>query len=351
MKGWSLIQRALISIDQFEDLGGAELVVLELIEWLVSHGWMVALHTRCLGPPLQEELSALLTSNQLKIHLNSEEKLSPADFDLLWITHSLVPLAFLHSIAIGEELPPTVWMHMGSLDQREAVVFAEIETALASKVLVVSERTKEKISHGGVPSDKIVIFDNPVPTSFLERERPTISEAPRRVLCVSNHIPDEVAQTLTLLTQSGVSSFHLGRGGDLCERITPELLSEFDAVITIGKTTQYCLVMGIPVYSYDHFGGVGWLHEGNYKDEAAHNFSGYRLKRQISATEIADEILDGYHRAATWATQNRQAFARHYSLERQLVSLLRNLPKTGTLVTVSPEAIANARAAVKTRWA
>ena len=43
-----------------------------------------------------------------------------------------------------------------------------------------------------------------------------------------------------------------------------ELLDHYDCVISIGKTVQYCLVQGIPVFLYDRFGGPGYLNESNY---------------------------------------------------------------------------------------
>lgn len=41
---------------------------------------------------------------------------------------------------------------------------------------------------------------------------------------------------------------------DEYKSITLEILSQYDVAITIGKTVQYCLVMGVPVYVYDKFG-------------------------------------------------------------------------------------------------
>jgi hypothetical protein len=53
-----------------------------------------------------------------------------------------------------------------------------------------------------------------------------------------------------------------------------ELLDHYDCVISIGKTVQYCLVQGIPVFLYDRFGGPGYLNESNYELAEYYNFSG-----------------------------------------------------------------------------
>ena len=66
--------------------------------------------------------------------------------------------------------------------------------------------------------------------------------------------------------------------------MTPEVLAPYDAVVTIGKTVQYALSMGIPAYVYDHFGGVGWLDEDSLEPELHWAFSGQR-------TDRGDELL------------------------------------------------------------
>jgi hypothetical protein len=117
-------------------------------------------------------------------------------------------------------------------------------------------------------------------------------------------------------------------GGTRRERIHPELLLNFDAVVTIGKTTQYCLVMGIPVYSYDHYGGAGWLSSENFAFEAFNNFSGYRTQRKLSATQLTSEIRGGYEKASSWSQRNMAKFAHHYSLDRQMKELISSLELT-----------------------
>lgn len=65
----------------------------------------------------------------------------------------------------------------------------------------------------------------------------------------------------------------------------------FDAVLTIGKTVQYSLSMGIPCYIYDHFGGEGWLTPETFDREAFYNFSGRSTKRFVGGDLITDELL------------------------------------------------------------
>jgi hypothetical protein len=53
-----------------------------------------------------------------------------------------------------------------------------------------------------------------------------------------------------------------------------EVLSSFDAVITIGRTVLYAADIRIPVYVCDIHGADGWLVKGNYVEVQRRNYSG-----------------------------------------------------------------------------
>lgn len=314
--------RLLITTDRIQHYGGAELVVLELAEWFLEQGWTVDLIAGSLGEPLTSELLPLCSQGRLSLHLTHQATMDPRDYDLIWVTHSVLPKRFLELALRGSDFPPLFWMHMGSLEHRESVLLRDIERDLATRIVTVSSRTEERVVEQGLPREKMVIFDNPVPQNFVHHEDSRLSGTLRRLLIVSNHAPMEVRHFMDLATKAGIDVTHVGLGGDFVARVTPEILQKFDAVVTIGKTTQYCLVMGIPVYSYDHFGGVGWLDDHNFADEAAHNFSGFRTGRRLSASDLLQEILGGYVGAQAWAQEKRPQHAHHYSLDRQLRELL-----------------------------
>jgi hypothetical protein len=213
---------------------------------------------------------------------------------------------------------------MGSLDAKERAVLAEIENAVADRILVVSGRTRERMIDFGLDSGLMGLFENPVPHKFLEIT-PHESAGLQSVLFVSNHLPHELAETYRQLTSAGTHVTHLGLGGDRLERLVPEMITHVDAVVTIGKSTQYCLVKGVPVYSYDHFGGAGWLSGQNFEFEAFNNFTGYRTRRKLTAEEITSEINSGFENARLWSRENRAKFSQLYSLDRKMEELLDSL--------------------------
>lgn len=316
--------RLLITTSRLESYGGSEIVVLELLEWFIRRGWHVMLLCDSIGSLIRRDLAEFVSHGSLTLTETHNENVGPHEFDLVWITHNVWPKSLTGEPNRHTGVTKIVALHMGSLEPEERAVLPAIENNLADRILVVSGRTKVRMVEFGLDSELITIFDNPVPNNFIEQSRPESAEL-RSVLCVSNHLPNELAETIRQLKSAGTHVTHAGSGGDRIERISPELLSEFDAVITIGKTTQYCLVMGVPVYSYDHFGGAGWLLSDNFAFEAFNNFTGYQTHRQLTADYITSEIHNGFDAARQWSHTNRENFAAHYSLDRQIEELLDSL--------------------------
>jgi len=316
--------RLLITTSRLDSYGGSEIVVLELVEWFISRGWRVTLLVEAVGELMLREVSRFLTGRQLTLSTSSAEIPTVEDFDLVWITHNVWPDALVRMNKEQASRTRVVTLHMGSLEIRETAVLAELENSLADRILVVSGRTRDRMTEFGLDAEKIELFDNPVPSTFFGRIQ-NDSIGIKAVLFVSNHLPEELIEVSRQLESDGTYVSNLGVSGDRFERLSLELLAKFDAVVTIGKSTQYCLVIGLPVYSYDHFGGAGWLSDGNFAFEAFNNFSGYKTQRKLSAYQIASEIRDGFQDARLWSEENRVKFSEHYSLDRQMGVLLHSL--------------------------
>ena len=316
--------RLLVTTSRLDSYGGSESIVLELVEWFISRGWHVTLLCENVEVVMRDELTDFESRGKLTLAVTGNETPSIESFDLIWITHNAWPQTFFREKIDPAARAKIVTLHMGSLEARERAVLPKIENAVADRILVVSGRTRERMIEFGLDRELMGLFENPVPHSFrgiTQKE----SAGLQSVLFVSNHLPQELAETSRQLKSAGTHVTHLGLGGDRFERIFPELLTQFDAVVTIGKSTQYCLVMGIPVYSYDHFGGAGWISPENFAFEAFNNFTGYRTNRKLAAEEITSEILTGFEDARLWSEANRATFDHQYSLDRHMEELLESL--------------------------
>jgi len=251
-----------------------------------------------------------------------DEILATRPVDIAWIHHQVLPPALLF------EPGSTVFVfnHMSASHPLEYPFAPRIERALASAVLFPSEGALDaQLASGlldGIPVDSLHVFGNPAPDAFSVANRAP-SPVLRRLVVVSNHIPEELVEALEALrltcdvTVIGLEEEKGGSAG----RVLPADIHAADAVVTIGKTVQYALVAGVPVYCYDHFGGPGWLDEENFKRARYLHFAGRGFAKKPPNT-IVEEIRDGYPAARLIAETWRDVRIAEFSLTRRVSDVL-----------------------------
>ena len=288
-------KRFLITQPMIRSFCGSTMVTLELAEYLSSIGAKVTVYTNVALPP------ALMSFENAKIKvISSQDKydLSLKDFDYVWVHSLTFPRQLLDELKdLPKELPAFVFLHMSPLDSipDEHPWIYDLENSLSSLSLYISEKTLESNVKFGLPSN-IGFFRNPAPLDFKRLIKRKISRVVKKVLIVSNHPPLEIMDAKKILEENNISVAIYGEGGDKYDPISPEILAKYDAVITIGKTVQYCIVGSLPVYIYDRFGGHGWLSESCYELSKTRNFSGRGFSKK-TGNEIAQEIINGYNDA------------------------------------------------------
>jgi len=168
---------------------------------------------------------------------------------------------------------------------------------------------------------KLCILVNSCPTKFSNIKNihsPLISN----VAIISNHIPDEL--NYLLRNRGDISYYHYGAYGDV-RLIEDTDLIKNDAVISIGKTIQYCLTLKVPIYCYDHFGGPGWITPSNIKTAAQYNFSGRCTKTKKTAIEIDREIKYGYLGVVNEISKLHEIACKDFSLSINIGKILKIL--------------------------
>ncbi|GGF33085.1 hypothetical protein GCM10011399_27740 [Subtercola lobariae] len=179
----------------------------------------------------------------------------------------------------------------------------------------------------GVDGERMLVFGNPAPDEFYV-DQPERRGSLRRILVVSNHVPPELLEALDLL-QRGDEQIEVEYLGAVSGRETVQKIAEpsdfdgFDAVVTIGKTVQYALVRGVPVFCYDRFGGPGWLSAENFAEARAANFSG-RGFGSLTSAEIVEALTRGFAGAAECALALHARYAREFLLSEALDRLGRS---------------------------
>jgi glycosyltransferase involved in cell wall biosynthesis len=312
--------RILITTNHLREIRGSELVTLELAEEFLQRGWHVDVYTNLFLPPMADRFAALEGTGRgtLRVADDPYDDFG-LDYDLIWIQHSLLPPSVIRRLAERESRAAVVWHHMSALIEMELPILADIEVELSDLETYVSPRTLELQQRFGITGPSL-IFANPVPRRFTEFDH-TAAEVVKRIAVVSNHPPREVLEAAGLLAAGGIEVDVIGEATRVHE-ITPELLREYDAIVTIGKTVQYALCVGIPVYVYDHFGGDGWLTGENFAAESRTNFSGRATMRQLDAETVAAELVEGYAAARLFAMDRRAEHREAFSVRRRIDAVL-----------------------------
>ncbi|MBW3079649.1 hypothetical protein [Bifidobacterium simiiventris] len=354
-------RRVLITQSVLANIGGSEVQAVELARFFRSRGADVTLFAWQVDDPMR----SIVESEGFRVTLRFDpaaDRLHVADFDVIWVQHEVLPESVIRDLArsaddIGDtaaggvDVPAMpgersrcrfVFSHMSPFRElyMEFPYLRGLEPSVASMSVFNSAETLESQSEF-LPSDdaRVMVYPNPAPLEYADCDPVDTDETCdgghsglRRVLVVSNHAPGEVVAAMNELAARGCQVDYLREVAavDGGSRITSvDLLSRYDCVVTIGKTVQYCLVAGIPVYVYDHFGGPGYLNDDNLELANHYNFSGrmkpysrYLTEARNQATGVrvtdtgalADDILDGYDRARLWQRAHRAEFVKRYGI-------------------------------------
>lgn len=335
--------KVLITQNSLVHLAGSEVQAIELAQYLRGEGAVVTIYTWICEEPLKSS-SILQNLAIVSADDDAAKTLSFLDFDVLWIQHEVLPLSMLTELETvsAEELRSRIifFSHMSPFKELhvEYPYQRRLEDLLASKIVFNSEETLEAQAQLFESSTKFELYPNPAPETFVELDTSHITTL-HKILVVSNHPPEEILQTIDILRSENIEVDFLGDKDDKKPRTQFDsgLLSQYDAVISIGKTVQDCLVSGVPVYVYDYFGGPGYLSEENFEQAAFYNFSGRSTnesnflvversrerRERREAAQIAKEISQGFVTALKFQRSIRQRCVEKYSLHTAFSGLMR----------------------------
>ncbi len=305
--------------------GGSEMVTLELAEQFAAAGSKVTIGTWSVGKPVLSHLTDRANISYFDIDdkrlANLLESNPP---QLAWIHHQIVPEWLLRNPG----KTAFVFNHMSSVHPLELSWSSVVEAKLAGLHLYNSAETLEAhLADGAASFDpgRMKVFANPAPDAFGAAGEPSRGRK-QLIGVVSNHVPGELGEVLDN-PPAGVEFLPIGNGpvaNAIAARVTPETLAALDGVVTIGKTVQYAMLAGVPVYCYDKFGGPGWLSGDNVALAEFHNFSGRGFSVK-SPEEIANELAGGSAAARDFAVELKSGDLSRFTLSTALQEVLSTL--------------------------
>lgn len=259
---------------------GSEIVVLDLAKTFQHLGFKVSVASFVIGSPLKEKFqeSGIEVQNIFYLPQNTS-------YDIIWSQHfTTLPYC------LNEKKITAQKIIFSSLSAFHPIEQPPTLTNQISLFVANSLETKNNlITNYEIPGDYIKVLPNPVTESFFKYQKELNSHL-QKIAVVSNHVPAELHEAVATLKRIDISVDIYGEGFKH-ELITPEILINYDAIITIGKTVQYGLALGLPVYLYDIHGGEGWINHNNIQLASEYNFSGRSLPLKKTPQEIVQGLL------------------------------------------------------------
>lgn len=304
----------LIATNHLQQIGGSEVVALQAMQYFAGLGCDVTVFANWTGQPM----AAMIESAIGVQPITDPTLIRPFTYDMVYVQHQLLGLFDYRPTAADRQCTRIILGRLSRRGYLESGGWLH-DRLLADHVLANSSLTAQHLA--GVGHDgPITNFRNAAPAAFFRTFVPRPA-TPRRALVVTNHRDPALMEAIGLLRQRFPVD-HVGRSGKDVRLVTPEMVTETDLVISIGKTVPYALAARVPVYVYDHFGGPGYLDADNVDAAARFNFSGRCCQRRLSGEEIAEEVIRGYAKGVAFARDTAQSWIDRYHLPRYLDLLL-----------------------------
>lgn len=302
----------------FSGFTGSEIVTLEVANYFSSRGCQVVIRAERYSDIYLPYLAENVTISNGRIDVS--------DFDVVWSQHGHFALNTNNLSDLKGWSGIFIASHLSSSTPAEAYHYP-FSAKYAGGVVFNAERVKKSLTEKHKARGVVRNFKNAAPQIF-HAENVRRPNTLKNLLIVSNHLPIEVEEAAKILQERGINCRFLGIQGTF-KLIDPSDIASADAVISIGKTVQYSLVGGCPVYCYDHFGGPGWLTPDNFHLAEVRNFCGKCTASKKDAKTIAEEILTGYQSAKDYTENNLKFFQERYNLEAILDDFLREIEQGG----------------------
>jgi hypothetical protein len=324
------MKKILLTTHRLEMYAGAQLVCIDLAMYFIESGFNVYVGAFQLNSVFEKILEELEVKY---VDLNNTYFDAPNEFDFIFACHNTTIDKLLKYFSVFSN--KIVFLSLSPFESLE--VPPEYYDKL-SLLLVNSFETKDNLVSYGIDQNLIEIFPNPCSRVFFDyKPRNLLNKInPQKIAVISNHVPNEIKEIYSLFEMDGIVVDYYGVEY-LQVLITPDILIKYDVVITIGRTVQQSLVLGIPVFCYDHFGGPGFIFMENIFNAGYYNFSGRCTKHKMSSLEIYNSIKSDYSNVVSQREKLINYARENFHLPTTIDKLLIRLEKCKNFVPASSE--------------
>lgn len=275
---------------------GSEMITLDLCNYFIGKGCNVYLCAFGIGYPLLKYLN----SKVKQIDLNKKQ-IPIKQADLVIGHHCKVIDKVLQTVSCKTVIQNSLSIYSG----------LESYSKYATRLFANSQETKTlKQPKVNLPID---VFVNSCSQEYFKQTK-QLNKQINKIAIITNH------QWHKGIKQPKINII----GSWNAKFVNAQLLMQYDVVVTIGRTVQQCLCLGIPVYCYDHFGGPGYITKENLDFNEWFNFSGrqklgnYVEVKQHNFTKIFADIYNNYEIVCKQQEELVNIARQRYNFERNL---------------------------------
>ena len=291
---------------QMINYSGSELDTLTIADYFLKNNYDVSIFTIEYGLPLYNEID-----DRIKIISMDNIKDLKNHYNLIWSHHyPLLDYLFFSKKVSADYVH---YVSLSSYNGYEALPeyysFLNLTSVLSFEAINTLKEEKYNV-------DNIHLFTN---YSLLKNFKHIIKKTKLKKICIiSNHVPKE------LIEFSEIFKFNFHKDVDIYGmgynfvKVTSSLLKKYDLVITIGRTVNDAIALGIPVYCYDHFGGDGYITMNNVENSYKYNFSGRYSGRKLTGEEIYHDVIDNYEKCVCDLIQLRKFAFTYFCFENMM---------------------------------
>lgn len=283
---------------------GSEIDTITIAKHFIDNGYHVDIFT------LEKEYPLLYdVDKRIRVINYPENDLLYEHYDYIWAHH--YPL--LDYILFEKNIKAN-YIHYISLSAYEGFEAYPDYYKDLSLTSVLSKEAKLKNIEEGYIVENINIFPNYINLD-IQKKIYIPNKVLKKICIVSNHIPKELEYIKKYFEEENINVEIYGKDHTY-QLITPELLCDYDLVISIGKTINLAIGLGIPCFVYDRFGGDGYILSNNIKNSFEYNFSGRYLGIKYSTLELVEKIKLGYFECINDLNECKKFAQENFILEK-----------------------------------
>ncbi|MDO5812893.1 MAG: hypothetical protein Q4Q31_07345 [Bacillota bacterium] len=268
----------------FKNFAGSELVVLSQINYFLEKKWDVDVFTLEYDQPLKtvvdKRVNVITLDNVDQIKKNYDLIIARQYPTLDYVLFTLcVQAKRVYYECVSYRIPVDAY----------PIYYKHLTLIGAVSTRVINEMTKI-----GYDMGKAYYMPNYAPKEYFDIDYQKSKDL-KKIAIVSNHVPQELEDFKTYALENSNMQIDIYGMHHTYKLVTPELLKDYDLIISVGKTIFYSLAMGIPSYTYDEVCTEGYITLENYQKNFSNNFA-YNLEyNKKTGKEIYTEIVTNYH--------------------------------------------------------